>query len=208
VQKKIKLYALPNGYDADLMAQIKTQKPKAFHLVFTGLLTSNQAYSELLSALQVFCETHPKRNLRLSLAGSISEEILHQIQTALPSVEVLYFGYLPHAKSVALMKSAHLLLNFIFEGAHQNMLSGKMLEYLATQVPILSLGERQSPAGTFLAKASHAKMIHPHDQKRMLLFLEAVYKEKDSLKNHFPQLKQWSRKTLTQRLIDEVFHTA
>jgi len=207
VTKKINLMALPNGFDAELMAGLKGIKPKEFHLVFTGLLTQNQAYSELLKALQTFVSRHPKATIKWSFAGSVAEEILREVKVALPTVRVVHLGYIPHADAVELMKSAHLLLNFIFKGAEQNMLSGKILEYLATEVPILSLGEPESPAGVFLAQASHTKMIHPQDQKAMLLFLEEVYKEKDSLRNYFPQLEQWSRKALTQRLIDKVFHT-
>ncbi|MGB1020837.1 MAG: hypothetical protein ACPGVF_07020 [Flavobacteriaceae bacterium] len=207
VHKKIKLYALPNGYDAEMMAQIKPQKPKTFHLVFTGLLTPNQAYRTLLSALQGFCKAHPKTTIRWSLAGSVTHAILQEMKAALPNVELHYLGYLPHAKAVALMKSAHLLVNFIFEGAHQQMLSGKLLEYLATQNPILSLGDPQSPAGTFLAQATHAKMIHPLNQEAIIAFISTAFKEKESLKNHFPQLEQWSRKALTQRLVEEVLLT-
>jgi len=204
VEKKMRLHALPNGYDADLMTQTKAQKPKVFHLVFTGLLTPNQAYPALLGALRVFCNAYPNSKIRWSLAGSISKETLCQIQTVLPAVEVNYVGYLPHAQAVALMKSAHLLVNFIFEGAQQNMISGKLLEYLATQIPVLSLGAPQSPAGKFLEQASHAQMIHPQNQQEIIDFITTVFKEKDSLKNHFPKLKQWSRKALTKRLVEEV----
>ena len=41
VTKKLNLHSLPNGYDAELMAKSKFQKPKKFHVVFAGLLTKN-----------------------------------------------------------------------------------------------------------------------------------------------------------------------
>ena len=38
------------------------------------------------------------------------------------------------------MKSADLLCNFIFKEAENQMISGKLLEYLATEIPILCIG--------------------------------------------------------------------
>ena len=102
------------------------------------------------------------------------------------------------------MKSAHLLLNFIFEGAHKNMLSGKLLEYLATQNPVLSIGEPNSQAGKFLEQGSNSKMIRPDDIKRIVAFIEKIFNEKEVATNYFPNLKKWSREALTKSLSEEI----
>ena len=204
VTKKLNLHSLPNGYDAELMAESKFQKPKKFHLVFAGLLTMNQAYREVLNAIQIFIFKNKVKNVRWTIAGSIDHYILHEIQEALPEVEIVYLGYLSHEKVVEVMKSAHLLLNFIFEGAHKNMLSGKLLEYLATQNPVLSIGEPDSPAGKFLAQGSNSQMIRPNDIKGIVLYIEKIFNEKGEAINYFPKLFEWSRKALTKRLSEEI----
>ncbi len=204
VTKKLNLHSLPNGYDAELMAESKFQKPKKFHLVFAGLLTINQAYREVLNAIQIFIFKNKVKNVRWTIAGSIDHYILHEIQEALPEVEIVYLGYLSHEKVVEVMKSAHLLLNFIFEGAHKNMLSGKLLEYLATQNPVLSIGEPDSPAGKFLAQGSNSQMIRPNDIKGIVLYIEKIFNEKGEAINYFPKLFEWSRKALTKRLSEEI----
>ncbi|MBL6669409.1 MAG: hypothetical protein ISP72_04735 [Flavobacteriaceae bacterium] len=204
VTKKLTLHALPNGYDAELMAQSKSKKPKKFHFVFAGLLTKNQAYREVLNAIQNFVFKNKVKNIRWTLAGSIDQHILHEIQEALPEVEIVYLGYVSHEKVVEVMKSAHLLLNFIFEGAHKNMLSGKLIEYLATQNPVLSIGEPHSPAGKFLAQGSNSKMIRPNDSKEIVAFIEKIFNEKEEATNYFPELIKWSREALTKRLSEEI----
>lgn len=194
--------ALANGFDAELMNGIDSLPPKdAFHIVYTGLLTHHQAYPAVLKALG---QLKGDRPIRFSLAGNIPESILAEIRTALPHIEVVDHGYLDHAAAIALMKSGHLLLNFIFEGATTQMISGKLLEYFATQVPVLSLGDPLSAAGEFIAKGTCAKMIEHDDHPAIVAFMQSLFEADKVPLNKMENLSEWSRKSLTERLIREV----
>jgi glycosyltransferase involved in cell wall biosynthesis len=193
---------LANGFDAELMNGIDSLPPKeVFHVVYTGLLTQQQAYPSILKTLR---QLKGDRPIRFSLAGNISDNILDEIRTALPNVEVVYHGYLDHAAAIALMKSGHLLLNFIFSGATTQMISGKLLEYFATQIPVLSLGDPLSAAGEFIAKGSCAKMIDSEDHIAIRAFVQELFEGNIPQKNKMEDLEQWSRKAITQRLIKTV----
>ncbi len=185
------------------MEQVSAVPPQdVFHIVYTGLLTQQQAYLSLVKALQGITIERP---IRLSLAGNISPSIIQTIQKALPKVEVNYQGYLNHSNAIALMKSAHLLVNFIFEGATSQMISGKLLEYFATQVPVLSLGDPTSDAAAFMAQGTNAKMFAKENIPGIQGYIETLYQQEFPLKNNMDEIDQWSRKTITKRLIEEVF---
>ena len=79
------------------------------------------------------------------------------------------------------MKSADLLLNFVFKGAEHQMISGKLLEYIATEVPILSIGNPKSEAGLFLNKGSHSWMVEKDNKSKMELILFLVYEQPTGL---------------------------
>ena len=81
------------------------------------------------------------------------------------------------------------------------MISGKLLEYIATEKPILSIGDPDSEAGRFLMQGTNAQMIQPDRISEIKHFLEKASLKKGQLKNTFPNLKDWSRKALTQKLI-------
>ena len=197
-----KYLALPNGYDADLMQQTQAApKKKEFHIVYTGLLTQNQTYSTLVDVLNELSQTF---TLHFSLAGNINPVLITELKTSLPKVEVQYLGYLPHAQAIALMKSADLLLNFIFKGAETQMISGKLLEYMATEVPILSLGNPNSEAAQFLTQGTHAWMVQDQDKTTMKLHLKFLLEQKKQSKNKTPHLVKWTREALTKRLIEEI----
>lgn len=194
--------ALPNGYDAELMRNTEAApKKKGFHIVFTGLLTRNQAYARVVEVLQELSQGHI---LHFSLAGNINPSLIAEIKKSLPKVEVEYHGYLPHEQAIALMKSANLLLNFIFKGAETQMISGKLLEYMATEVPILSLGDPTSTAAQFLSQGSQAWMVEEEDTTTMKRYIKGMLEQKKQPKNKTPQLEEWSRAALTKRLVNEV----
>ena len=85
------------------------------------------------------------------------------------------------------------------------MLSGKLIEYMATGVPVLSLGKPNSEAGRLLDLGTAAKMIDKDDTSNILAFLEKAEKRKGKWINSFPQKSNLSRKGTTQNLIEALF---
>jgi hypothetical protein len=192
---------IPNGYDSELMKNIKVKAKKGdFHIVYTGLLTQNQDYEMLLKVIDKYSKT---LKIHFSLAGNIHIDIIKKINDVLPNAIVEYLGYITHYNAIALMKSADLLLNFVFKGAEHQMISGKLLEYIATEVPILSIGNPKSEAGLFLNKGSHSWMVEKDNKSKMELILKTLFDKK--VKNKFPKLSQWSRLSLTKKLSKIVF---
>ena len=197
-----KFYNIPNGYDAELMDAVVAEKENdVFHVVYTGLLTRNQSYTSVFNILN---ELAINQSIRLSLAGNISSDIIEEIKDRFANIDVIYKGYLSHQEAIHLMKSAHMLLNFIFVGAQTQMISGKILEYLATEVPLLSIGKSDSDAAKLIEQGSASVMFEVEDTESIRVFIEQVHSKKGRLKNKFPKIDQWSRSNLTRRLLEEV----
>lgn len=192
-----KFHVLPNGYDAELMASVPKTTVKPFHLVYTGLLTDNQDYLPVIKVLNEMTHQH---HIQISLAGNISDTIIEKIKHNASEVKVVNKGYLTHKEAIVLMRSGDLLLNFIFRGADQDMISGKLLEYLAAEVPLLSLGNPQSEAGKLLKKAPFAQMIDPDDTTAIKSFIKRALKQKNKLNNPMPDIEKWSRKNISLEL--------
>jgi glycosyltransferase involved in cell wall biosynthesis len=192
-----KFHILPNGYDQDLILSVPKTSIKPFHIVYTGLLTDNQDYIPVIKVLNEMAD-HP--HIRLSLAGNINDHILENIRQTAPKIEIDFKGYLPHKEAIALMKSGDLLLNFIFKGADLDMISGKLLEYLATEVPVLSIGDPQSEAGKLLSLASFAQMIDAEDIEAIKAFIEKAFHQRSKAQNQMADIKKWSRENIAVAL--------
>ena len=199
-----KFYALPNGFDSELMNRVTVEKNHHYlHVVYTGLLTHNQPYKGVFKILNDLSATQP---IKLSLAGNIAPDIINEIKISFPKIDAIFHGYLSHKEAVGLMKSANLLINFIFIGAQTQMISGKILEYIATEIPILSIGNPDSESAKFLEQGTAAVMLDQSNLKEMRLFIDTVISQKDTLYNEFPSLEKWSREALTKRLIEEILN--
>ena len=155
---------IPNGYDTELMNTVTGQKYTEFHIVFTGLLTKNHQYSGLLSVLEELQDEH---SICISFAGQIQSEILTKFKVKLKKTRIVDHGYISHYKAIELMKSADLLLNFIFSGAQNDMISGKTLEYIAKISEKFNLAEN-AIFQTEVTEVIWLSLIHISEPTRLL----------------------------------------
>jgi len=190
-------HVLPNGYDSPLISSTPKTQLIDFHVVYTGLLTENQDYLSTIGVLNTLANQH---QIRLSLAGNIAPKIIKKIKETANKIVVDYKGYLSHKETISLMKSGDLLLNFVFRGADRDMISGKLFEYLATAIPLLSIGDPHSEAAELLAQASFAQMIDAKDIDAQEIFIQKVAQLKGKARNILPEIENWSREKITKAL--------
>src|SRR2546430_5624918 len=185
------IVSIPNGYDAaDFADEPATRKdPAKFRIVHTGylhtelglqqqrgaklrqllggatpgveILTRSHVY--LLRAVEQLLERDPSLRDRLELhfAGVLSE--IDRELAAQSPVSVLH-GYLSHADSIALMRSADLLflpMQNLPPGRRSTTVPGKTYEYLASGRPILATIP-SGDAHDILAQVGHT-ICEPND---------------------------------------------
>ena len=85
-------------------------------------------------------------------------------------------------------------------GTLSYMISGKLLEYLATGVPVLSVGDPQSEAGRFLATASFAEIIPASSTSSLKTYINMAANQKGKAKNDMPEIKKWTRENISKDL--------
>jgi glycosyltransferase involved in cell wall biosynthesis len=143
-------YEVPSGWDpAALDAEIARAEPPKLNpdvvnLVHTGSLSLplRRDPRTIFAALELFAARDPAaaRRLRLVHAGMLSAEDRRMLAALTPaaraSVEVL--GYLPRRQALALQRAGDALLLFS-TGAHAQVVTAKLSEYLLAQRPILAV---------------------------------------------------------------------
>ncbi len=191
-----------NGYDPQLILKAKPIKSQKFHIVYSGLLTSNQPFESIIHVLEIIQSRYPNK-IKLTLAGTIQSSIINTFKNRLKTIEVLYVGYLPHHDSVSLIKSAHLLLAFSFEQTSDQMISGKLLEYLSSAVPLIVIGNPKSQVAQIVNKGTHSKVYKNSDYNKIqnhFLTLIQAWLDNISMINHFEGISEFSREKLTVKL--------
>ena len=81
------------------------------------------------------------------------------------------------------------------------MISGKLMEYMATEIPVLSIGNPNSEAGKLLREGSFAEMIQGHKEKAIQNFISKTMNQKGKALNKVSGIEKWSRMEITKDLI-------
>ncbi|MFL2633163.1 MAG: glycosyltransferase, partial [Candidatus Marivariicella sp.] len=207
LQSKISInqnfFKIYNGYDSDLFKKIKKRKNKDFQIVFTGLLTENHPYKEFIESFIKFLKKDPKVNVKIILAGSISEKILNEFNR-ISNIE--FHGYINHQDAVNLMIDGNILLNFMYkQEKNTTMISGKLIEYMATGNPVLMIGDKKSEASKLLSKQTYNLTADPKETKIISNFIKSNYInwiEKKEIKNEIDVIKDYTREETTRSLIE------
>jgi glycosyltransferase involved in cell wall biosynthesis len=135
------------------------------------VLTRSHVY--LLRALDRLRGRRPElaQSIEVQLAG-----VLSPLDRAFAARDgaVRLRGYLPHAETVALLRSADLLflpMQNLPPGVRAGIVPGKTYEYIAAGPPVLA-AVPEGDARDLLAEAGHARIVRPDDVRGMADTLE------------------------------------
>jgi glycosyltransferase involved in cell wall biosynthesis len=230
-QKRV--VTIPNGFDAsDFAGPAPERSDGAFRIVHAGAVhtdpnskairrllggeargldISTRSHLVLLRAVAAALRARPelRPTLEVHLAGVIGEGD----RAVLPEDVVHAHGYLPHAQTLALLRSADLLflpMHDLPAGVRSRIVPGKTYEYLGAGRPILG-ALPDGDARDLLVEAGNAVLCRPGDVEAMArLILEQVARAARGEPVPAPRadvLARYERRALTTRLaavFDEV----
>ncbi|UTW62361.1 glycosyltransferase [bacterium SCSIO 12741] len=174
--KEDKIHYIYNGFDSFLMDELKAEEHDHFQLSYTGLMSSNQPYTFMIEALKKAFSEVEKGKVKMVFAGNIEEAILEAFTRELPFMEMDFRGYVSHAEALVQMKSSQLLLNVLPEMKDSEILiSGKLMEYMASGNPVLCIGNPVGEAAIMLREVDNARLYAKDKVEEMASFIRQVY---------------------------------
>ncbi|EGD33923.1 group 1 glycosyl transferase [Capnocytophaga sp. oral taxon 338 str. F0234] len=199
---------ITNGYDDDTFGEEVPLSPY-FMLSHVGSLLSERNPETLWQVLGAMAAESPafRQDLRICLAGKVSEEVFVTIEKYGLSSSLEYKGYLSHTDALALQRSSQLLL--LLEINHpktEGIIPGKLFEYMAAQRPILALGYSQWDVREIIAQTHTGITLLVTDApaiKQALTHYYTLYKA-NQLHTQPTSLGAYHRKALTQKLSEVI----
>ncbi len=199
---------ITNGYDDDFPTQTPSLSPY-FLLSHIGSLLSERNPEPLWQVLSEMTKEQPdfRRDLRLCLAGKVSDEVLTSLQKWQLTDYLDLKGYISHTEAIALQRQSQLLL--LLEINHpktEGIIPGKLFEYMASQRPILALGYKQWDVKDIIAQTQTGITLSLTDTQAIreaLTHYYTLYKSQQ-LHTHPTSLETYHRKNLTKRLSEVI----
>ncbi len=213
---------IPNGYDPADFAHIPYQAPDTFRITHAGSLFRGRAPELFLQAIEELMGDEPgfAASVRLCFAGRIDGEVERRL-TGSPLGPICELpGYLPHRQSIELLRRSRLLLLAVGTDAQsQSMVTGKLFEYLAAEVPILALAPQAGDAARLLARSGAGWVFAPDDGVGIREHLRGLWRAyraaqavgtdcahplQFGLTRNEEEIASYSRRELTRRLADSL----
>ncbi len=204
-----KIHYIYNGFDENDYKDIKVAAdPNFFTITHIGVLSPSQPVTALLNSIRHFIDNnHPIcKFLRLRIVGTVTEDIIHQIKSTIPEINLEFIGYVPKKSAIEYMLSSDLLFNSLPEMDNSELLiSGKLMEYIAANKPILCLGNPNGDAANLLKELENSKVFDRSDTALIVEYLDKLFynwtnKIGGVVKNN--NYHQYSRYETTRQLAD------
>ena len=195
---------ITNGYDQEKID--KQPLDEKFTLAHIGSFLSErnpiilwQALKELVSENADF-----KNDFRLKLIGATSQEVLDTISEFKLNDYVQNLGYVSHQEALEHQrKSQVLLLIEINSTATKSIIPGKLFEYMVSERPIIAIGPEGSDFAEIITATNTGIFFTYEEKEKLKALLLKSYKEyqNQNLKVHAFDLQHYSRKSLTEQLV-------
>ncbi len=194
-----------NGFDNNAIDSAQKKEFDTFTLAYVGMLEVHQPYLALKKILLGLDKVLENTHIQFYFVGDISEVIRNEFENEFKNISFIFTGRVTHGEALAIMKSAHLLLNLFAETNHsKTLISGKLMEYIATGNPILCLGDPEGDAASLLSNIDYGAVYEKTKIDESCTFIEKVYsswQQKKPLQNKVTEIEQFSRKSTTKELI-------
>lgn len=201
---------ITNGFDeSDFAAEAGNAaagSPEGdFTITHTGLFAADGNPTALWEMLSEICaqDNMFKTRLRIRLVGKTDAQIISAIKEAGLEENLIDMGYQPHNVAVEQQREASvLILPLRKEPEYKAVLPGKLFEYLASQRPVLGIGQPDGAMAMILDDTRTGVTIDWEDRESLRKFILDCWNRhrKGELKTEGTDISRFTRRKLTRRM--------
>lgn len=204
---KNKFSHVPNGFDADDYPKIAKERNKRFTVTYTGSLYGRRNPSSIFQAVENLISSGKvnKDEFLFRFVGRFGQEVEDMFNNASFKDSIERLGYVPHEKSIEyLIKSDALLLIVDESKESEEIVPGKVYEYLGTGTPILAIAPEKSAIADLIHETLCGDLAHQTEVEKLeSIFMNYFNCWKNSLKLKEPNyqaIKKYERREAAKSL--------
>lgn len=217
-KKGANAFCITNGFDVDASTTLSMTEENSktlplsnsttkFTLSYIGVLEQLRNPEILWETLNDLVQENAdfKNDFELKFVGRLDDKILQKIENSVLKNNLTNLGYQTHDVALKHMQDSSVLLmtNFPQESS-KGIIPGKIFEYLATGKTILSFGPKDADVEKILNETKAGKHFGYEEKENLKNFILESYEKWKSgtLNQNAENFEQFSRKNLTQKLVD------
>ncbi len=200
-----RIEVITNGFDEDDFPTEDITLDKNFTVTHIGSIPPNRNCPNLWKAIRLMTDRNEefRKKLAIQLVGNVDTTVLNEIDANGLKEYCYLTGYLPHIKSLEIMRSSQVLLLLVNNSPNaEGILTGKLFEYFAAKRPILAIGPKGGELQHLITKTNTGYLAQSSNLDEIISAIEQLWSE--YLKG-FPNFSSkgtqtFSRKNLTKEM--------
>lgn len=160
---KKKFIHIPNGFDSADFPDINIKANDKFTLTYTGSMYGRRNPESLFKSIEFLIKqekVNPK-DIKLVFVGRFGDEIHEMFKNASFKESIEIFPYVPHKQSVEFILRSDALLLVVDESKEsEEIVPGKVYEYIGTRKPILAIAPDNSAIAKLIKETNTGLVAH------------------------------------------------
>ncbi|MBN1388612.1 MAG: glycosyltransferase family 4 protein [Bacteroidales bacterium] len=194
-----KITVISNGYDEQDFRLLRKKPPGKFTITYVGALSDQYPVTTLIKSFQELIDKGIEFNFRF--IGTCPPGIKKKIASVLPDDAFYYLSYRSHREALtAMITSSVLVLLLPYHEENRMIITGKIFEYLRSEIPILAIGPEDGDAANIIVECGAGKIFDENDIKGITDYLSTDIISK--IKYKAPE--KYNRRLITARLTEEL----
>ncbi len=165
-----KFTVISQGYDKELVENIKIEKGKIFRILYTGTF-----YDSIRPPYNFFEAISQLNNVEMEIliVGDFQPQYLKVVKKKGLEKKIFFLGHKTHEETIALQKGADILLFLSNDSPYQ--ISGKIFEYLGACRPILGIQFIDNDPAIHLIKKYKRGFVASNDAKEIASTIRKIH---------------------------------
>ncbi len=204
---KEKFHHISNGFDSADFPVAEHGRNAKFTITYTGSMYGRRNPASFFAALELLIGqgTLDPRLLHLRFVGRFGAEIHQMFESASFRSSIEVIGYVPHERSVQYLLESDALLLIVDEAKEsEEIVPGKVYEYVGVRRPIIAVAPQQSAIAGLLRETRAGETAHQSEIEACADIILNYYEhwKSDTPYNDFngDAITAYERRSLTGRL--------
>ena len=206
---KSKFHHVPNGYDSSDFPDVQYSKNEKFTLTYTGSLYGRRNPKSLFDAIEKLLAMGKieKEKIKFVFVGRFGEEVKEMFEQASFRDCIETVGYVTHKESISyLMKSEALLLIVDEAKESEEIVPGKVYEYLGTKRPLFAVAPNESAIAELIYETDAGLVAHQSEIEKItenyLEFYSHWEKDLPLFTPKVEEIEKYERKNASKKLAE------
>lgn len=157
-----KFLHVPNGFDSDEFPDVEQRRNDRFTITYSGSLYGLRNPDTLLAALSMLSESGEisAKDVLLRCVGRVGDDVIAKFEAHPFHESIEIVPYVPHKESVAYLLKSDALLLIVDDAKESNeIVPGKVYEYIGVCKPVIALAPKQSAIGDLLHETKAGTVV-------------------------------------------------